>query len=192
MTSIEERLDQMELAIHRPSFRQNKGRANEVNYWVFDYMPDKELTVRERIDYLKQKNEKCAFDFNLVVYDLYDIIIDYLEKRGYFEKCCEFEKKKGLNRVERAISNTMEFNKEDSFLSKYIIEHTPENAIVFLTGIGKCYPILKAHDVLNNLYQVLVRCPVVLFYPGAYNEQELILFNKIKDGNHYRAFRLVK
>ena len=31
-----------------------------------------------------------------------------------------------------------------------------------------------------------------MFFPGTYNEQELILFNEIKDDNYYRAFRLVK
>ena len=33
---------------------------------------------------------------------------------------------------------------------------------------------------------------VVLFFPGTYTEQELILFNEIKDDNYYRAFKLVK
>jgi hypothetical protein len=44
------RLDEMEVAIRKPSFRQSSGRANEVNYWVFDYPPEKELEVRERIE----------------------------------------------------------------------------------------------------------------------------------------------
>ena len=42
------------------------------------------------------------------------------------------------------------------------------------------------------LHQAFVRVPVVMFFPGTYNEQELILFNEIKDDNYYRAFRLVK
>ena len=56
MANIEERLDQMEVLIKKPSFRQTKGKANEVNYWVFDYAPEDELTVRNRISYLKNKN----------------------------------------------------------------------------------------------------------------------------------------
>lgn len=32
MANIEERLDQMELLIRKPSFRQTTGKANEVNY----------------------------------------------------------------------------------------------------------------------------------------------------------------
>ena len=58
MANIEERLDQMEVLIKKPSFRQTKGKANEVNYWVFDYAPEDELTVRNRISYLKNKNLK--------------------------------------------------------------------------------------------------------------------------------------
>lgn len=37
--NIDERLDLMEDAISKPSFRQAGGRANEVNYWIFDYAP---------------------------------------------------------------------------------------------------------------------------------------------------------
>ena len=33
---LSQRLDEMELAIHKPSFRKGTGRANEVNYWVFE------------------------------------------------------------------------------------------------------------------------------------------------------------
>ena len=157
MAGIQERLDLMEAAIKKPSFRQSSGRANEVNYWVFDYPPECELEVRERVEYLKKKNQKGVDGFELVVFDLYDIIMDYLEKEDFLER-----------------------------------DHTPENAVVFLTGIGKCYPILRSHKVLNNLHQAFVRVPVVMFFPGTYDEQELVLFNEIKDDNYYRAFRLVK
>ena len=134
----------------------------------------------------------CDDDFDLVVFDLYDVIIDFLEKKRFLEKCYDFEKKNGMERITKAVTNAMKINDNDSLIVQYIKEHTPENAIVFLTGIGKCYPILRSHKVLNNLHQAFVRCPVVMFFPGTYNEQELILFNEIKDDNYYRAFRLVK
>ena len=81
---------------------------------------------------------------------------------------------------------------DDSLIVRHIEENTPENAIVFLTGIGKCYPLLRSHKVLNNLSQSFGRVPVVLFFPGTYDEQSLILFDELKDDNYYRAFRLVK
>lgn len=192
MMDLTARLDEMELAIYKPSFRQSSGRANEVNYWVFDYPPEKELEVRDRIEYMKNKNQKGNDEVELVVFDLYDMIIDFLEQKNFLEKCFEFEKKRGLERITKAVNNSMKINDDDSLIVRYIREHTPENAIVFLTGIGKCYPILRSHKVLNNLHQAFVRCPVVMFFPGTYDEQELILFDEIKDDNYYRAFKLVK
>ena len=186
------RLDAMEAAIRKPSFRQSSGKANEVNYWIFDYPPENELEVRERIAYMKHKNTKGTDGFELVVFDLYDMIIDFLEGKGFIEKCYEFEKKRGIQRIVKAVSNSMKLSDNDSLIVKYIHDHTPENAIVFLTGIGKSYPLLRSHNVLNNLHQSYLRAPVVMFFPGTYNEQELILFNEIKDDNYYRAFRLVK
>ena len=186
------RLDAMEAAIKKPSFRQSSGKANEVNFWIFDYPPGKELEVRERIEYMKNKNLKGTDEYQLVVFDLYDIVIDFLERKDFVEKCCDFEKKRGFERIVKAVSNSMKVSEDDSLIVQYIIENTPENAIVFLTGVGKSYPILRSHNVLNNLHQSYLHAPVVMFYPGTYNEQELILFNEIKDDNHYRAFRLVK
>ena len=99
MYTLEERLDQAEAKIRKPSFRQSSGKANEVNYWIFDYPPEKELEVRERIEYMKHKNSKGTDGFELVVFDLYDIIIDFLEGKNFIEKCCEFEKKRGIQRT---------------------------------------------------------------------------------------------
>ena len=192
MASLSERLDEMERAIRKPSFRQSTGKANEINYWVFDYPPERELEVRERVEFLKNKNAKGNDDFELVDFDLYDIIIDHLESKNFMEKCYDFEKKRGINRITKAVSNSMKINDDDSLIVQYIREHTPGNAIVFLTGIGKCYPILRSHKVLNNLHQAGFQAPVVMFFPGTYTEQELILFNEIKDDNYYRAFKLVK
>ena len=177
MADLTARLNEMETAIRKPSFRQSIGRANEVNYWVFDYPPERELEVRERIAYLKNKNQGGTDGFELVVFDLYDIIIDFLEQRGFMDKCYGFERKAGISRIVKAVNNSLKVNDDDSLIVRYIKDHTPENAVVFLVGIGKCYPILRSHKVLNNLHQAFVRVPVVMFFPGTYNEQELILFN---------------
>ena len=192
MADLAERLDKKEEAIKKPSFRQSSGRANEVNYWVFDYPPERELEVRERIKYMQNRNSKGGEDFELIVFDLYDIIIDFLKENDFMENCYKFEKKKGLERITKAVSNSMKINDDDSLIVQHIKDNTPDNAVVFLTGVGKCFPILRSHKVLNNLHQAFVKAPVVMFFPGIYNEQELILFGEIKDDNYYRAFKLVK
>lgn len=191
MMSLEERLNKAEALMKKPSFRQNKGLGNEVGYYIFDYPAEQELFVRERVEYIRKKNEQSGDEYRVVVFDLYDIIIEILKDKGYLEKCYDFEKKKGFERITKSVGNMLRITAKDSLIVNYIKERTPEKAIVFLVGIGKCYPILRSHTVLNNLHQVIDNLPVVMFYPGKYDGQELVLFSEIKDDNYYRAFKLV-
>ena len=192
MNTLEERLDKAEAMIKKPSFRKNKGLGNEVGYYIFDYLPEQELLVRERVEYIRKKNAQSDDEYRIVVFDLYEIIIEILKEKGYLEKCYEFEKKRGFDRITKAVGNMLRITAKDSLIVNYIRKRTPEKAIVFLVGIGKCYPILRSHTVLNNLHQVIDNVPVVMFYPGKYDGQELILFGEIKDDNYYRAFKLVE
>lgn len=191
MNDLENRLNMLEEKIKQPNFRENKGLGNEVGYYVFDYPADKELVVRERIHYLTKRYENK--DVNIVVFDLYDTIIDLLEKEGFLDLCIEFEKSKGLSEIAKAINEMLrmeEDNQENELLS-HIKNNTSKDSIVFLTGIGKCYPILRSHKILNNMHQFIDDIPVVMFFPGEYDGQSLMLFGETKDDNYYRAFRLV-
>lgn len=191
MATLAERLDQAETIIKTESFRKNKGLGNEVGYYIFDYPPEQELVVRERLAYMEGKNNRGTDGFDLKVFDLYDLVIDILEAEGFLEQCFRFEQKKGMERIIKAVGNLLQVNDENSLIVGHIRENTPADAVVFLTGIGKCYPILRSHKVLNNLHQAIDRVPVVLFFPGKYDGQELVLFSEIKDDNYYRAFKLV-
>lgn len=187
MGTLEERFDKAEEIILKRSFLQNNGF--EDSYYIFDYDPTKELYVRERIKFLKKKS--ASSDINIVIFDLYDIIIDISKGKGFLEKNFEFERKKGLERVTKAIGNMLRVTTPKNLVVKYIEEHSDDADVIFLTGIGKCFPLFRAHNVLNNLYNVVHNIPVVLFYPGSYDGQYLVLFSQIKDDNHYRAFKLV-
>ena len=88
--SLDERFKELDAHIEDPSFRTTSGMANEVNYWVFDYEPERELDVREHIEQLKRRNSRE--DFSLVVFDLYDLIIDYLDAKHFTDKTILKEK----------------------------------------------------------------------------------------------------
>lgn len=193
MADLESRLKQLEDKIKQPNFRKNKGLGNEVGYYVFDYPPEQELLVRERIDYLKSKYAMNNKDFQLVVFDLYDIIMDILIEEGFLELCMEFEKTKGFSEITKAVNEIlrMEEDNQNNELLAHIKKNTPKNAVVFLTGVGKCYPMMRSHKILNNLHQFVDDVPVVMFFPGKYDGQSLMLFSEVKDDNYYRAFKLV-
>ena len=191
MATLEERLALAESKMRQPKFRQNKGLGNEVGYYIFDYAPEDELAVRQWVDYIRRKYEERPEGFRVLVFDLYDIIIDILQEKGFLEKCYEFEQKRGFDRIVRAVGNTLRRTAADSLMLGYIRDRKEPDSILLLTGVGKCYPILRSHTILNNLHQVIDDVPVVMFYPGKYSGQDLLLFGEIKDDNYYRAFKLV-
>ena len=189
---FKDRLDAIWDRISSKEFLENKGVANEVRYYVFDYEACDEQIVRQKITDLLAKNNPDADGFKLVEYDIFKVILSILEERGYVDKCIRFEKEKGREYLYNAIAKLLRLTTDKNLIVNHIIENTPENAVVFLTGIGKVYPFVRAHNILNSLHQVFDRVPVVMFYPGNWNGQSLSLFGTISDGNYYRAFPLIQ
>ena len=189
---FQDRLDAIWDRVSSKDFLENKGVANEVRYYVFDYEACDELIMRQKIEALLSKNNPDADGFRLMEYDIYKLVISILEERGYLEKCIRFEKEKGRDYLYNAISKLLRLTTDDNLIVNRILQNTPENTVVFLTGIGKIYPFVRAHNVLNNLHQVFDKVPVVMFYPGNWNGQSLSLVGTISDGNYYRAFPLIQ
>ncbi len=189
---FKDRLDAIWNRISSREFLENKGVANEVRYYVFDYEACDELIMRQKIKDLLARNNPETDGFQIVEYDIYKLILSILEERGYVDKCIRFEKEKGREYLYNAISKLLRLTTDNNLIVNRIMENTPENSVVFLTGIGKVYPFVRAHNVLNNLHQVFDKVPVIMFYPGNWNGQSLSLFGTISDGNYYRAFPLIQ
>ena len=189
---FQDRLDAIWNRISSREFLENKGVANEVRYYVFDYEACDELIMRQKIKDLLARNNPETDGFQIVEYDIYKLILSILEERGYVDKCIRFAKEKGREYLYNAISKLLRLTTDNNLIVNRIMENTPENSVVFLTGIGKVYPFVRAHNVLNNLHQVFDKVPVIMFYPGNWNGQSLSLFGTISDGNYYRAFPLIQ
>ena len=192
MTKTEIELGKIESEIGKTSFLNGKGLGNEVSYYVFDYDPKDEILVREYIDKLIKKDKEFGDGYKLKVYDVYDLMIDLLESEGYLEDCFEMEKNDGMNYLVESVNDLLRMSDNNDYFTEYVEENTPEKAIVFLIGVGKIFPFVRSHKILNNLHQIFDRSPVVMFYPGKYDGQSLELFGEFKDDNYYRAFPLIK
>ncbi|WP_022757455.1 DUF1788 domain-containing protein [Butyrivibrio fibrisolvens] len=188
---FQERLDKIWDRISDEDFLANRGVANEVRYYVFDYEPCDELIIREKVKALKKQNNPDADGFRIIEFDLYDMVIQILEEKGYLDKCVKFEAEKGMDYLYKAVTKMLRLTNDDNLIVNRIVENTPKDAVVFLTGVGKVFPFVRSHNILNNLHQVLDNVPVVMFYPGIWNGQSLSLFGTITDGNYYRAFPLI-
>ena len=192
MTKTEIELGKIESEIGKTSFLNGKGLGNEVSYYVFDYDPKDEIIVREYIDKLVKKDKEFGDGYKLKVYDVYDLMIDLLESEGYLEDCFEMEKNDGMNYLVESVNDLLRMSDNNDYFTEYVEENTPEKAIVFLIGVGKIFPFVRSHKILNNLHQSFNKAPVVMFYPGKYDGQSLELFGEFKDDNYYRAFPLIK
>lgn len=192
--NIDKRLDMLENTLNEENFLENKGLGNEVGYYVFDYPPNVELRVRERILTMKEKYQTGSHGFTLLVFDLYDIVMDLLEQEGYREMCEEFEEDKGFFEITSAINEMLRMEEDNAHnqLLAHIKENVKEKSIIILTGVGKIFPILRSHKILNNLHQFIDEIPVIMLFAGEYDGSSLNLFSKIKDDNYYRAFRIVE
>jgi hypothetical protein len=188
---FQERLDKIWDRISDEDFLANRGVANEVRYYVFDYEPCDELIIREKVRDLKKQNNPELDGFKIFEYDLYDMVIEVLEEKGYLDKCIKFEADKGMEYLHKAITKTLRLTSDDNLIVNKIWNETPDNAVVFLTGVGKVFPYIRSHNILNNLHQVMDHVPVVMFYPGTWDGLSLSLFGTITDGNYYRAFPLI-
>ncbi|MBZ9624739.1 DUF1788 domain-containing protein [Clostridium sp. FP2] len=191
MKDIYQRIDEILPKITGTAFRQNKGLGNEIGFYVFDYDPEYELLVRDRVQFIKEK-AKGAYGLNIAQFDLYEIIIEMLDSKGYLKRNFEMEEKKGSEHVLfKATKATLRITEDDDVFVKYIGERLEGVDIVFLTGVGKAWPIIRSHTILNNLHRIVENQPLVMFFPGTYDGGSLMLFNSLKDDNYYRAFSLV-
>ncbi|MDB2157858.1 DUF1788 domain-containing protein [Clostridium butyricum] len=190
MKSIYERVDEILPKIVEPSFRENKGLGNEIGFYIFDYDPEYELLIRDRVEFIKDK-VKGVYGLKIVEFDLYEIMLELLDSKGYLKKNFIMEEKKGSEQVFTATKKALRLTLDNDLLVQYISERLDDADIVFLTGIGKAWPIIRSHTVLNNLHRIVEKQPLVMFFPGTYDGGSLMLFNYLKDDNYYRAFQLI-
>lgn len=190
--NTQEKLDRLEDKISSKEFRENLGSANEVSYFIFDYDPKEEITVRKYLRKLTSKiNSKDYYDFHIVNFDIYDMIIEYLsEEDNLIQEVIGMESSEGFDEVSNSIKDAMGVETlNDNYYIKRIKEETEKDSVVFITGLGKAYPIVRVHKILKNLHLTIENVPVIVFVPGTYSGTEIKLFGRL-NANYYRAFKL--
>ncbi|RTR26290.1 DUF1788 domain-containing protein [Robertmurraya yapensis] len=187
MANLNAKLDQIIPKIKEDKFIEGRGLGNEISFYVFDYEPQDELVVRDYIKHIKKEFGYEGSNRRIIEFDLYKMLLEITKDKRIFERIFEMEERQGKDQLFKAMTT---FAKPEVFLRK-IKEQMDDYNVVFLTGIGKVYPFVRSHNILNNLQEVLDNVPVIMFFPGKYDGQSLQLFGKFKDDNYYRAFRLV-
>ncbi|WP_037284694.1 DUF1788 domain-containing protein [Saccharibacillus sacchari] len=185
MADIKQELDRIKSRISDSNFLANKGLSNEVGIHVFTYSPQYELIVR---DYVERLVSTPSDDFRVIEKDMYKILLEILEEKRVLGTVAGLEEKKGKDFL---LKQLQKIATQEAFLAKMEYEPHERGDVLFLTGLGKVYPFMRSHKMLDSMQQVFSDIPIVMFYPGEFNGQSLILFEKFLDGNYYRAFNLL-
>lgn len=191
--SIQQRLNHLKETINSQDFLANRGLGNEIGYYIFDYNPKDELFVREYIRNLLKNNSPQLEGYTIQVFNLYELMVNYIEEKGYTKAIAKMEEKHGISFVASRINRLLkmeDFDDTEMYFTKYIIERIVENSVVILTGVGEIYPLVRAHSVLNKMHLVFTKSPVIMMYPGEYDRLRLTILDTKKDNNYYRAFRI--
>ena len=167
------------------------GTANDMKFYIFYYNPQDEYSIRNEIKKLKSRNQ------DIVEFDLYEMMLDIIEEQGYTEDVIsaekDYDKQHLLSEIFQPILSVEEDDNE--FLEKFKVVKDDGTKIILVTGVGKSYPVIRSHTILNNLQNIFKRNPVVMMYPGRYETKKamtLRLFDRLDDDNYYRAFPLVE
>ena len=175
---LRERLCQQE-------FLENKGLGNEIGFFTFCYDASLELQMRAFVADLQADAAKGALPCNPIVRNLYDVFLGILEKKRILSAIPKQELKRGS---EHQLKQLSKIATPEVFAEA--LDYAPHQSgdVLLLTGVGEIYPFLRVHTLLDNMHVAFSDIPVVVMYPGRFNGQQFSLFDKLNDGNYYRAF----
>lgn len=184
--SLEARLDTLRARIQQPDFLHNRGLANEVGFYVFDYPASRELEVR---DFTARLKADPGLACNVVERNLWGMLLRVCEERGILEKIAALEERRGSDALVERLQSIVTPERIVATMDDW--PHEPGRDVLLVSGVGQVYPFVRAHSVLENAQHVFADIPFVLLYPGTYNRVDLRLFSRLDDSNYYRAFNLI-
>ena len=173
--------------IQKPSFLKMDALGGEIPFWISTYSPSQEEEVNREIRNLLKKLQNSGIKPHLV--NLFELSIRLVENHIGLEKMLQIEKRKSKQKFKDRLSSTI--NIQERLIPTIEQEIKDANPDLFLiNGVGASFPVIRSHNVLNNLQSAVKDIPTVMFFPGEYTGQSLNLFGKLKDDNYYRAFNI--
>ncbi len=189
MPPFKDRLNKIMDRLTSDELLSNSGLGNEIGFYIFDYPPKHELEMREHIRFILDHLPKKKPDIRVQHINLFELILQYLKTRKLLDRVMDIQQKKGNAAVLKALKGPLDAKK---IAAAFVDAVRPgEQDLVLVSGVGSAYPMLRSHNLLNNLHHMMGDTPLVMFYPGRFTGQGLGLFGKLKESNYYRAFQLV-
>jgi len=191
MSDTTTKLQHLREKVQNQDFQHSRGLSNEVSYYILGYEPHDQPMVRESVDNMKHQLTRATAGIDIIEFNVYQIMWTLLDQMGIKEDVIDMESEDGIDYLATQLNNTLGMTDSDNMFVQYMEERLPQDdVVIFVTGIGEIFPLIRAHKILNTMHQIITRVPVVLFYPGKYDNLSLSMFGEIKEDNYYRAFQI--
>ena len=183
------------LVLSGKRFLQMEGLSNEVPFFIYPYDPEDALAVALA---KKRIKNKLATEHGVTVLEvnLYDLSVEILKERGVWERVLELEPEQDKGDFRELLQGMLD---PQLHIAPAIRSRIKDGGfdIFFLTGIGEVFPYIRSHNVLNNLQSVVTGKPMLMFFPGRYEQSDtlgssLVLFGRLKDDQYYRAKNILE
>lgn len=175
-------------------FLKMEGLGNEVPFFIYPYPPEDALAVAQIKKRVKNKLSHKGIRVREI--NLYDLSVEILKDRGVWERVLAAEPEQDKADFRELLQGMLD---PQLHLAPAIRGKIAggEFEILFLTGIGEVFPYIRSHNVLNNLQSVVTGKPMLMFFPGRYEQSDtlgssLVLFGRLKDDQYYRAKNILE
>ncbi len=170
------------------NFLSMKALGGEEPFFIYSYDPKNQDVISNETKRLKKRIESAGL--SVLVINLYYLSIDILKSRGILDKILQKEQTLPKYKLLQTLTNILDV---ETKIMPYIQNLAEENktSMVFIEGVGEVFPFIRSHTIINNLQKVILDRPTLMFFPGNFDGHKLVLFNKIHDDNHYRAFNII-
>jgi hypothetical protein len=177
-------------------FLEMRGLGNEVPFFIWAYPPTEQLAADGAADRLR-KTLTTQNGLTVISIDLFGLAIQLLEQRGVLTRLEQLEPKRSREEFRRDLQKMLDPEKHIVPAIQQSIQEVGEYDILSLTGIGKVFPFIRSHNVLENLQTVAGKKPMLMFYPGEYRQSastgsELQLFGNLAPDKYYRAKNILE
>jgi len=170
-------------------FLQMEGLGNEVPFFIYPYPPEAALAVAQGKKRIINRLNQIGITVREI--NLYDLSVEILKNRGVWDRVLAAEPDQDKGDFRDLLQGMLDPQLHLAPAIRTKIQDGDFD-IVFLTGIGEVFPYIRSHNVLNNLQSVITGKPMLMFFPGRYEQSEtlgssLVLFGQLKDDQYYRA-----
>ena len=168
-----------------PDFGQNLG--GELPLYIQPFPTKQQSEIPQQVVNLMKRLEKkgiASIDINL-----YDLCTDILQEEGILDAILQGEQEIDQEDLVSTLDSVLDIKSVIiPRIQSLITEQQPQFA--FIHAIGRVYPFLRSHGILNNIDELTADCNLIFFFPGEYDNLQLKLFGKISDENYYRGQNL--